>query len=212
MSFHEIRFPTTVSLGAHGGPERRTDVVVLGSGFEERNARWAHSRRSFNAGYGIKSLDDLHSVIAFFEERRGRLHGFRWRDHADWKSCAPERTPAATDQSLGIGTGTAATFQLAKRYGQLHAPYDRDIRKPVAGTVLVAVAGTPKTAGVHFTVDTTTGLVTFVAGQIPAGGAAVTAGFEFDVPVRFDTDKLEINLSGFRHGALPQISIVEIRL
>ena len=212
MSFHEIRFPVSISLGAHGGPERRTDVVVLGSGFEERNARWAHSRRAYNAGYGVKSLNDLHAIIAFFEERRGRLYGFRWKDHGDWKSCSPEAIPTALDQTIGAGDGTRAQFPLVKRYGTQFAPYDRPIAKPVTGTVRIAVAGSPRTQGSDFDVDTATGRVTFRAGHIPVSGAPVTAGFEFDVPVRFDTDKLEINLSGFRHGAIPAIPIVEIRL
>ena len=212
MSFHETRFPTTISLGAHGGPERRTDIVVLGSGHEERNARWAHSRRAYNAGYGIKSLDQLHAVIAFFEERRGRLHGFRWKDHADWRSCAPETTPTALDLTLGSGDGVQASFQLVKRYGTTYAPYVREIRKPVTGSIAVAVAGTTRSAGLHFDVDTATGLVVFRSGHVPPSGAAVTAGFDFDVPVRFDTDKLEINLSGFRHGAIPSIPVIEIRI
>jgi uncharacterized protein (TIGR02217 family) len=212
MALHEIRFPTAISLGAHGGPERRTDVVVLGSGHEERNSRWAHSRRSYNAGYGVKSLDDLHAVIAFFEERRGRLYGFRWRDPADWKSCPPEQTPSALDQAIGAGNGTTSVFQLKKTYGSAHAPWPREIKKPVAGTVLVAVAGVTKTENTHFTVNQGSGLVTFLAGHIPAAGAQVTAGFAFDVPVRFDTDKLEVSLQGFRHGAIPNIPIVEIRL
>ena len=211
MSFHETRFPTAISFGAHGGPERRTDIVVLGSGHEQRNARWADARRGYNAGYGVKSLDDLHAVIAFFEERRGRLHGFRWKDHADWRSCRPEGTPSMLDQALGTGDGSRAAFQLVKRYGSLHAPYDRAISKPVAGSVLVAVAGIARTAGVDFDIDAATGVVTFRAGHSPTLGASITAGFEFDVPVRFDTDRLEINLQGFRHGAIPQIPIVEIR-
>ena len=212
MSFHEIRFPTSISRGAHGGPERRTDVVVLGSGFEERNARWAHARRSYNAGYGIKSVDDLHAIIAFFEERRGRLHGFRWRDHSDWKSCPPDATPSALDQQVGTGDGARAQYQLSKRYGTLHAPYDRPIAKPVTGTLLVAVAGSQRISAVDFDLDSATGRITFRAGHIPPSGALITAGFEFDVPVRFDTDKLEINLSGFRHGAIPVIPIIEIRV
>ncbi|MDX2155145.1 MAG: DUF2460 domain-containing protein [Hyphomicrobiaceae bacterium] len=211
MSFHEVRFPTGISRGATGGPERRTDVVVLGSGYEERNARWAHSRRSYNAGYGIRTLDDLHAAIAFFEERRGRLYGFRWKDHTDWKSCAPEETPGALDQAIGTGDGSKTTFQLVKRYGGLHAPYDRPISKPVIGTVQIAVDGAIGTEGVAFDVDHTSGVVTFRAGHEPPVGAVVTAGFEHDVPVRFDTDKLEISLSGFRHGAIPSIPIVEVR-
>jgi uncharacterized protein (TIGR02217 family) len=212
MSFHEIRFPTAISRGSQGGPERRTDVVVLGSGFEERNTRWAQSRRSYNAGYGVKSLDDLHAVIAFFEERRGRLYGFRWRDHSDWKSCAPEGVPAAGDQAIATGDGATAAFQLVKTYGAAHAPWPREIKKPVAGSVLVAVAGVAQTVGVNYLLNGLTGVVTFLPGHLPALGAAVTAGFAFDVPVRFDTDKLEISLQGIRHGAIPNIPIVEIRV
>jgi uncharacterized protein (TIGR02217 family) len=211
MSFHETRFPTAISRAAHGGPERRTDIVVLGSGAEERNARWANSRRSYNAGYGVKSLDDLHAIIAFFEERRGRLHGFRWRDAADCKSCPPEAAPTALDQPIGTGDGASAAFQLAKRYGSAFNPWSRAIKKPVAGTVLIAVAAVVQAAD-RFSVDHTTGVVTFHAGHVPAVGTAITAGFEFDVPVRFDTDKLEINVQGLRHGAIPSIPIVEIRL
>jgi uncharacterized protein (TIGR02217 family) len=212
MSFHEVRFPTAISRGAVGGPERRTDVVVLGSGFEERNSRWADSRRSYNAGYGIKALDDLDAVLAFFEERRGRLHGFRWRDHADFKSCAPQAVPSFLDQPIGTGDGGTPVFQLAKTYGATHAPYTRIIKKPVAGTVTVAVGGAQQSEGTDFILDAATGAITFTPGHVPGVGAAVTAGFEFDVPARFDTDKLEVSLSGFQHGAIPNIPIIEIRL
>jgi uncharacterized protein (TIGR02217 family) len=212
MSFHDIRFPTGISRGAQGGPERRTDVVVLGSGFEERNARWSRSRRIYNAGYGIRSLDVLHAVTAFFEERRGKLYGFRWKDHADFKSCLPEQTPSALDQVIGTGDDTRTAFQLIKRYGSQFAPYDRDIAKPVSGTVIAAVDGAPQLDGTHFDCDAATGILTFRDEYVPAAGSTVTAGFHFDVPVRFDTDKLEINLQGFRHGAIPAIPIVEIRI
>jgi uncharacterized protein (TIGR02217 family) len=212
MSFHEVRFPTAISRGAQGGPERRTDVVVLGSGYEERNSRWADSRRVYNAGYGVKSIDDLDAVIAFFEERRGRLYGFRWRDHVDFKSCAPGATVAPLDQAIGTGDGATAAFQLTKTYGSAHAPWMRAIKKPVAGTVRVAVDAVEQTEGVALTVVAATGIVTFEPGHVPAADAAITAGFEFDVPARFDTDRLEISLQGFRHGAIPNIPIVEVRL
>jgi uncharacterized protein (TIGR02217 family) len=208
IPFHEVRFPTAIAFGASGGPERKTDIVALGSGHEERNSRWADSRRRYNAGYGVKSLDDLHAVIAFFEERRGRLYGFRWCDRTDWKSCPPNATPSATGQAIGIGDGETRTFQLVKTYGGAHAPWTRAIAKPVAGSIKVAVDGVPVTEG--WRCDDTTGIVTFDAA--PAIGASVTAGFEFDVPVRFDTDTLEINLSHFAAGEIPAIPLVEIRL
>ena len=210
-AFHEVVFPLDISLKSAGGPLRRTDVVVLGSGAEERNARWAHSRRRYDAGYGVKTFDALSQVIAFFEERRGRLYGFRWRDRLDHSSAAPDAAVAATDQTIGTGDGASNTFQLSKTYGALYSPYQRPIAKPVAGSVRVAVAGAEAAEGTDFTVDTTTGLVTFLAGHVPAVGVTVTAGFMFDVPVRFDTDYLEVDLSAFAAGAIPKIPLAEIK-
>ena len=108
--FHEIRFPIDVSLGRRGGPRRRTDIVTLASGREQRNARWAHSLRRYDAGLGVRTLDALHAVLAFFEERRGRLYGFRWRDPLDWRSGAPSAAATAFDQALGSGDGARAGF------------------------------------------------------------------------------------------------------
>ncbi|BDV33343.1 DUF2460 domain-containing protein [Methylocystis iwaonis] len=207
--FHEIRFPLDVSLDGRGGPERRTEIVTLGSNRESRNARWAHSRRRYEAGYGVKTLAQLAQVIDFFEERRGRLYGFRWRDRADYASCAPGVAPAPIDQKLGTGDGARASFPLVKTYGGAFSAYVRDIAKPVAGSVRVAVNGVEKTAA-NFSVDHTTGVVAFTAAAIPPPGAVVTAGYLFDVPVRFDADFLEIDMQAFEAGAIPRIPIIEI--
>jgi len=207
-AFDDVRFPTAISRGATGGPERRTEIVSLASGREQRNTRWALSRRRYNAGFGVRSLDELHAVIAFFEERRGRLHGFRWKDHADFKSCPPQADISPLNQPLGTGDGTTASFQLVKSYGAGLRNYLRTITKPVAGSVRLAVNGTETT---FFTTDITTGLVTFTAGHIPPAGVVLTAGFAFDVPVRFDTDHLAINLASFAAGQIPDIAIVEIK-
>jgi uncharacterized protein (TIGR02217 family) len=211
MSFHEVLFPLDIALKSAGGPERRTDIVALGSGAEERNARWAHSRRRYDAGYGVKTLDALSAVVAFFEERRGRLHGFRWRDRLDHSSALPAASVTPLDQAVGTGDGVTATFQLAKTYGATYAPYARPIAKPVAGSVRVAVNGIEQTEGSAFSVDTTTGIVTFLAGHIPGSAAVIRAGFLFDVPVRFDTDYLEVDLSAFAAGSVPRIPLVEIK-
>jgi uncharacterized protein (TIGR02217 family) len=209
--FHEVRFPLAIGFGSTGGPERRTDVVLLASGHEERNSRWADSRRRYNAGTGIRSLADLYTLIAFFEERRGRLYGFRWRDRGDWRSCPPDQDPGPADQAIGTGDGANAAFQLVKSYGSAFAPYARTIAKPVAETLRVAVNGAEQAAGIDFTLDAASGTVMFLAGHIPPAGAAVTAGFAFDVPVRFDTDRLDINLATFEAGDAPAIPIVEIQ-
>ena len=206
MTFHEIRFPTDLSFGASGGPERRTEIVTLGSGFEERNSPWAQSRRKFNAGLGLRRLDDVHELIAFFEARHGRLYGFRWKDHADWKSCVPGGAVSVSDQLIGAGDGETATFQLVKSYSSGGVIYNRKIAKPVVGSVTAAVDGVAEAV----TLDAATGEITFA--EPPAPGVDVTAGYEFDVPVRFDTDFLDINLAAFEAGSVPDIPVVELRL
>jgi uncharacterized protein (TIGR02217 family) len=204
MAFHPVRFPLDVALGARGGPERRTDVVTLASGREQRNGRWQHSRRLYNAGYGVKSRADMALVLAFFEERRGRLHGFLWRDGLDYSSGGAVPTPL--DQAIGTGDGSRTGFHLIKRYGASFDPYLRPITRPVSGSVRVAVAGVELLSG--WSVDAATGLVGFATP--PANGAAVTAGFLFDVPVRFDTDRLDVELSSFDGAEAPSIPLVEI--
>lgn len=206
-AFHEIRFPLEIALASRGGPHRLTDIVTSGSGREERNQRWYHSRRRFNAGYGVKTLAELATIVEFFEERRGRLYGFRWRDRADWKSCLPQLAPTAFDQVIGQGDGATQTFQLIKTYGAAHAPYLRPIRKPVAGSLHVAIEGVELSQS-DFTLDETSGLVTLAAA--PANGYSVSAGFSFDTPVRFDTDHLEIDFVAFEAGEIPEIPIIEI--
>ena len=206
MAFHAIRFPLDVALGAHGGPERLTDIVTLASGAEQRNSRWANSRRRYNAGYGVKSRADMQAVLAFFEERRGRFHSFLWRDGLDFSSSGGNGTPTPFDQPLGTGDGASVAFQLVKRYGAEFDPWLRPITKPVAGSVRVAAAGAELATG--FGVDVLTGLVTFATA--PAPGVVLTAGFLFDVPVRFDTDRLDVELTGFDAADAAAIPLVEV--
>jgi uncharacterized protein (TIGR02217 family) len=207
VAFHEIRCPDTISRGARGGPERRTQVVELASGDEERNASWANSRRRYDVAYGIRRADDLAAVVAFFEARNGRLHGFRYKDWADYKSSLPSQGTGATDQQIGIGTGSLTSFQLAKRYISGAQFWTRSVAKPVAGTVRVALGLVEQLSG--WTVDAATGLVTFATP--PATCVIVRAGFEFDVPVRFDTDMLDVTLDIERLGSITSIPLLEIR-
>ncbi|MBY6161027.1 DUF2460 domain-containing protein [Mameliella alba] len=210
MSFHEVRFPTDLSFGSVGGPERRTDIVTLTSGFEERNTPWAHSRRRYDAGLGLRSLDDLAELIAFFEARQGQLFGFRWKDWADFKSCAPSQTPSSADQLIGTGDGATQAFQLTKTYSSGGANYARPVTKPVVGTVLIEVDGIGLTEGAGFSVDEATGLVTLKTA--PGVGQDVRAGFVFDVPVRFDTDRIHVSASAFNAGQVPDVPVVEVRV
>ena len=210
MSFHEVRFPAALSFGSVGGPERRTEIVALSNGFEERNAPWAESRRRYDAGLSLRSLDDLSELIAFFEARKGQLFAFRWKDWADYKSCLPSAQVAYDDQIVALGDGASTSFQLTKRYQSGTGAAIRRIAKPVSGTVRIGLQGDEQVEGVHYVVDAATGLVTFQTA--PALGEQVTAGYEFDVPVRFDTDRIMVSVASFQAGDVPQVPVVEVRL
>ncbi len=210
MGFHEVRFPTNLSFGSVGGPERRTEIVTLANGFEERNSPWAHSRRRYDAGVGMRSLDDIEGLIAFFEARRGQLNGFRWKDWSDFKSCAASADVAFEDQVIAVGDGFTTDFGLVKVYRSGAESYTRPIVKPVLGTVLVGVQRTQMVETVHYNLDITTGIVSFL--HAPEVGTEITAGFEFDVPVRFDAERIQTSVASFQAGEMPDVPVVEVRI
>ena len=210
MTFHDVRFPASLSFGAIGGPERRTEIVTLANGYEERNTPWAHGRRRYDAGMGMRSLDDLENVIAFFEARQGQLIGFRWKDWSDFKSAPPSVDIDPLDQLIGFGDEVEQVMPLSKSYRSGTITYIRPITKPVSGSVRIAIGGDLLQDGIDYSVDVNTGLVTF--SHPPDLGAEVRAGFEFDVPVRFDTDVIMTSVSTFQAGEVPNIPVVEIRI
>ncbi|UWR13909.1 DUF2460 domain-containing protein [Sulfitobacter sp. M368] len=210
MTFHEIRFPASLSFGSVGGPQRRTDVVTLANGFEERNTPWAHSRRVYDAGLGMRSIDDLQVLIGFFEARMGQMHGFRWKDWADYKSGAVSAEVAFDDQTIGFGNGETVDFQLIKTYRSGAQSYARPIKKPVSGTVRVGVEQDSLQEGVDYEVDLVTGMVRFA--HPPDPGMEILAGYEFDVPVRFDTDRILTSVASFQAGQVPNVPVIEVRI
>lgn len=200
MSFHEVRLPDDVERGAAGGPGFSTTITQLSSGFEQRNANWSKARMGFDIGYGIQDKEGFQEVLEFFYARRGRLYGFRFKDWSDYE---------ATDQTIGTGNGVITQFQLSKTYSDAGGSYVRPINKPVSGTVVIYVNDVVVDPA-DYTVDHTTGVVTFDAPV--ANAAVVTADFEFDVPVRFDVDKADVELTWSNAGSVPNIPVVELRL
>jgi len=209
MAFHDIRFPADLSFGSLGGPERRTEIVALANGHEERNTPWAQSRRRYDAGLGLRALDDVERLIAFFEARQGMLHAFRWKDWADYRSALSSTEIRPIDQALGMGDGSVRVFQLAKTYRSGGFSARRVITKPVPGSVRLALGGIEQKEGLAWDLDPLTGAVTFHTA--PGLGAEVTAGFEFDVPVRFDTDLIQVSVASFQAGDVPRVPVVEVR-
>jgi len=210
MNFHEIQFPANLSFGALGGPQRRVDVVTLANGYEERNTPWAHSRRVYDAGLGLRSLDDVEAVIAFYEARYGQMFGFRWKDWSDYKSAIPSAEIDRGDQQIALGDGVTTQFQLVKTYRSGGHIYACPITKPVAGSVIVAVEQDDIKESVDYTIDDSTGLITFF--DAPDPDTRVFAGYEFDVPVRFDSDSLLTNIASFHAGQVPDMAVREVRV
>jgi uncharacterized protein (TIGR02217 family) len=199
MAFIETRFPADISYGSAGGPEYSTDIVVTQGGYEQRNINWSQSRARYNVAYGVRTQAQLDTLIGFFRARKGRADGFRFKDWADYKVLA---------QIIGTGNGALTQFQLVKTYSSGSVTESRTIKKPVAGTVNIYFNGTLQ-AGSIFSVNYTNGLVTFTAA--PANGVAITADFEFDVPVRFDTDRLSAALENYGISSLNDIPLIEVR-
>lgn len=204
------RFPIDISKGSRGGPGFSTSVVTANSGSERRNQNWNYPRGKWDVACGVTMLQQMVKLQNFFMVVGGRGTGFRFHDPIDFKSCDRTAIVSPADCLIGTGTGSQAAFQLFKVYTQGAYSRSRKILKPIAGTVRVAVNGTEKTITTHWTVDTTTGIVTFTAGNLPAAGQLVTAGFEFDVPVRFDADELSISLDDVNSGAA-QVLLIELK-
>jgi uncharacterized protein (TIGR02217 family) len=198
-AFHEVQFPPDISYGAAGGPAYSTSVVATLSGHEKRNTNWSQARGRWNVAHGLKKREQVATLISFFRARKGRAHGFRFKDWTDYQAFA---------QSLGAGDGTTKTFQLVKLYASGGVIESRTIAKPVAATVKLTLGGVEQTSG--WTLDTTTGLVTFTTA--PGNGVAVAADFEFDVPARFDTDRMELTIETYQLARWTEIRVVEIRV
>ena len=200
QDFHEIQFPTDISYGSTGGPEFNTEVIILGSGYEKRNINWTYPRERWQIAYGVKTAEQLQTLRDFFYARQGRAIGFRFKNHDDY---------TATNQEIGQGDGSTTQFQLIKTYTSNSNTFDRKITKPVDGTVSIYIDSVLKSSPADYTLDTTTGIVTFTSA--PGSGEVITATFEFDIPVRFDTDYLPVNLQDYQLRAA-DVPIVEIRV
>lgn len=204
--FHDVRFPLSLGFEAAGGPEFSTQVAELVSGHEQRNILWAEGRLRYDAGLGVRSEDDLRKLLEFFRARRGQAFAFRFRDPMDWTSSPAGVEIDARDQLLGVGDGHTLRFQLVKRYGVMEAEEVRRITRPEPGSLRVSVGGVERPDGWSLAEG---GSLQFEVP--PAVGAEVSAGFRFDVPVRFASDRLDVSLSGVRSGEIPSIPIVEVR-
>ena len=199
MSFVEIQFPADISYGSSGGPTFSTDVIEAFSGFEQRNINWSAARARYNVAQGVKTQSQLDELIAFFRARQGKAIGFRFKDWTDYQAVA---------QNIGTGNGSQTVFQLTKKYTS-SVTVTRVIKKPVNNaTMKVYLNAVLQSSG--YTVNYATGEITFTTA--PGSGVAVTADFEFDVPVRFDTDQLDAAIDDFGSRSWSDIPLVEVRL
>ena len=210
LAFDDVSYPLALGLDAKVAPEFSTSITITASGFERRTSVWGNALLRFDVGPGVRSEADMGALIAFFRARRGAARGFRMTDPSDFSSNGMTGTPTAADQPLGIGDGVTGSFPLVKCYGEPGASGDcvqtRRITRPQAGTVLVSLNGTPVSAGWTLASG---GMITFTTA--PAVGVQVSAGFLFDVPVRFELDKIDVACTAFNASDVPSIPLVEIR-
>ena len=199
MSFTETQFPVDISYGSAGGPEFSTDILITHSGHEQRNSNWSQARLRYNVAYGVKTKEQLSSLIAFFRARKGQAEGFRFKDWTDFE---------ATNQPLGTGDGSITQFQLVKHYTSGTAAHSRTITKPVESTVKIYLDDVLQTSG--YSLDTTTGIITF--DSPPANSAELKTDFAFDTPVRFATDALSSSLDDYGVYSARNIALLEIRV
>lgn len=208
MAFDEIQLPLRVGFGSQGGPRFSTEIITVDGGHERRNQNWSAPRRTYDAATGLRSASDVSILLSFFYARAGRARGFRLKDWSDYTSATNGTdAPHFSDQTLGMGDDSQTEFPLIKVYSSGGVTYTRSIKKPVAGSVTLAVNGVLIASG--WSVDTASGMVTFAAA--PLAGAVITAGFQFDVPVRFDTDQLSLSAEDFQlmRSSIP---LMELRL
>lgn len=210
MAFRNVLLPGTISSGASSTPMWQTDVARTPSGYEKRVARRSDALRKCVAPLNIRSLNDLHELLAHFNVMQGPYYSFPFKDRLDYKSCAPETEISMTDTNIGTGDGVTAAFQLRKGYISGAFTHYRNILLPVSGRLLIAVAGVAKNETTHWTADYTTGIITFTGGNIPTAAQAVTAGFEFNCKVRYDTNDLQVVIEAYRTGSIPTIALIEV--
>jgi uncharacterized protein (TIGR02217 family) len=201
MAIDNIRLPVEVEQGATGGPRFKTSIQTALSGIEQRIAEWDVARCEYDISYAVRGKADLISeVIKMWRDRFGPAYPFRFKDWSDFE---------ATDVTIGTGDAVEVAFQLIKSYSMIFV-INRTIQLPVQGTVQIKVAGVLKTETTHYTVDYATGMVTFTSGNVPAASAAITASFEFDVPVRFTEDALKVSMTMEDFGDIPSIPLIEV--
>jgi len=199
MSFVETQFPVDISYGSAGGPEFSTDIVVTHGGREQRNSNWSQSRARYNVAYGVKTKEQMAELITFFRARKGQAEGFRFKDWTDYE---------AAGELLAIGDGITTEFQLIKAYTSGSTTQSRIIVKPIAATLKLYLDSVLHATG--YVLDAATGMITF--DSAPADGVNIHADFEFDVPVRFATDRLSSSLDDYGVYSVRDIPLVEVRV
>jgi len=213
MAFVEDRISTKISYGSSGGPGFSTFILTTDSGAEERSSRWQAARRRYNVVKAIQDQSDLSDLVEFYIARRGPAVGFRFKDWMDYSTSSDHiSAPDDEDVEIGVGDASETEFQIFKEYTSGGVTRNRNITKPVADSTVIAIDGVAKTAGADFTVDTTTGIVTFAAA--PGNGEVVSAGCEFDVPVRFGEEldlSIAISIDTWQTASISDVPLIEIR-
>lgn len=196
-SFLEIQFPTEVSYGAIGGPEFFTDVITCNNGLEMRNINWQTPRLRFNLNPAIKTKAQLEEIVAFFRICHGKALGFRFKDWSDFK---------LEKQLIARGNDIDKNFQLIKTYGIGEMKTIRKITKPVHNSIIIYLNERKVLANI----DYSKGIISF--DTPPKNNEKIIIDGEFDVPVRFDIDRLSTSIESYCVYSHNEIFLTEIKI
>jgi uncharacterized protein (TIGR02217 family) len=205
-AFLEVQMDVNISYGSGGGPGFKTLIFEGHTGLEQRSISWTRAKGKWNVAQGIRNQSDMDTIRKLFYNTSGRAAGFRFKDWGDYQ---------LTNEQIATGDGTTLAFKIIKTYSVTGSSYVRRIFKPVSGTMVVADNATVRTEGAgagKYTVDYTTGIITFDNAIKPANGHAITVSCDFDVPVRFDVDELSSSMDGYLTESWSNIPLVEILL
>ena len=198
MSFHNARFPSSISFKAEGGPVFKTEISTVKSGQEKRNILWSKSRAEYQINFKEISQNEVSKLISFFMARMGKAYSFRFKDWNDFE---------ANDEIIGDGDGTKTDFQLTKKYGDDENIYTRKITKPVEGSMRVYISGVEQQSG--YSLNYNDGIIIF---DNPISlGSEVSASFQFDIHVRFENDMLLAKTDSYSTSSIKNIKLIEIK-
>lgn len=202
-------------------PRWSTTITQVASAAEHRNQNWLNPLHSFKASQAVRCHEELEDLLEHWMVMRGPLFTFPMQDPLDFASARLKKANlapalAGTDQFIAFGDGFTRVFTLQKKYTRGGVDYFRPITLPVVETVELMLNAIPVddsgSPGGPYTVDVVRDTGELIFSHAPPVASILTAGFLFDVPVRFlGDDSFDRIVSAFQVDGFADLDFVEVR-